>query len=203
MKNRTIIIYRYSILIIVLFCHSCIYLRMSHLTNEELAWVEVYREGDSCFFKSNLGDYDIIVINEITIHNRINPYNPKLWNSGYDYTANACIDFDFITRNFSDNYFFIKKEIDEDILVFSSRLDTRASLYITPIVKTFTIDSKSFDDCILFDDRNSYLIHSKQNPVKSYIWSKSKGLIQYTLEDGETFQLTKVKPKAKERFIFD
>ena len=51
------------------------------------------------------------------------------------------------------------------------------------------IDSHLIKDAICFDDTNSELsIHNEQeNPVKSFIWSKRYGLVQYSFKDGKIY----------------
>ena len=71
------------ILLLLFFFHSCVYHYITHMNDEELAWVTNRHEGEIMYFKSQTGILDNITIKEVIIHNSLNPIN---W--GYFNTSN-------------------------------------------------------------------------------------------------------------------
>ena len=53
------------------------------------------------------------------------------------------------------------------------------------------INGHMFYDCITIDDSNSKDNGTKRfrHSITQFVWSKSKGLLQYTFDDGEVFVL--------------
>lgn len=59
-------ILKYAIIFILsCICMSgCFYIKMTHLSDEDLEWLKAYGTGLSVFFTSNLGSTDTLIVTE-------------------------------------------------------------------------------------------------------------------------------------------
>ena len=55
-------IFKPIFLFIVLAFQSCIYNKVTHLSDEDLEWIDTYDVGDTILFVSNHGNTDIMII---------------------------------------------------------------------------------------------------------------------------------------------
>ena len=84
------------ILLLLFFFHSCVYHSITHMNEEELAWVTNRHEGEIMYFQSSNGKKDTAKIYKIEIYNSLNPFNMAYFNtSNTDYIAGGCIHYSF------------------------------------------------------------------------------------------------------------
>lgn len=192
MNKNNYLRYWWVIPVAIFLSQTCFYHKMTHLSEDDLTWVNAYQIGDTCYYESNLGDYDIMVIKNIQVNNSINPFNSGSSMVSSDYEASARMVMDFITRFKYDNSFFIRKDVDSNRLIISACVFDLSSEDLFPTPGRAMVGTECFYDCIVLDENNSHLrYHRREKTVKSFVWSKSKGLVQYTFNDGETFILKK------------
>ncbi len=86
-------------------------------------------------------------------------------------------------------------------LIFNNRL-CNARLYdarfIFPKVKQKEVEvgDSVYHDCIIVDSLNNHVTYNYNSNLNCdyFVWSKSKGLIQYKYKSGETYSLYKILP---------
>ncbi len=181
--------------ILVVF-QSCIYSKITHLSDEDLEWVDVYDVGDTITFISNLGNTDVMTVTKKFLYNdrcpfyistgRVPNYNA---NTGYGYIIkHDRISIDgglLLIKNLADSLDFI---IDLGSRI--SRFDKR-NLEGPLKTRMYEHNNKTYSQCIIADSTNSgyseYWDSMIKNKVEKFVWSKEHGLIYYKFEDGEEF----------------
>lgn len=179
----------FLILLSVLLLPMCVYHKITHMEKGDLAWMESYHAGDTVMF-SNGSLTDTLIVRGIKVHNSLNPINTN-FNASSVYEAVAYLDYDIIHDNDTmEGWFSIRKEEQgQPVYLNFSLCDRYALKGIKPRFKNFIINQSSYDDCIVIDKSNSSLgkYQSKTCGVKSLIWSKSRGLLQYSFSNGDKY----------------
>lgn len=185
-----------------LFWGGCCYHTMTHLSSEDLKPIDIYELHDSIFFKSNQGDVDTMFVRKIYISNSFNPIARNGFNVTYDYEAYAALNFNIQHNGLKlDGFIALRREK----LLSPASVGFYLNGRFTELdMKPFFIQeyNGSFDlsDCIIVDDFNS-INRNKVNPIESYVWSQSRGLVQYTFKNGEIYDVTnEVRHSKKKRF---
>ena len=82
------------IFILVCLCLSnCVYFRMTHLSQEDLGWIQCYSHYPAPTFLSNLGNTAKLSYDGVNIYNSTNRFKFTEAGAG-DYEANAGYDFE-------------------------------------------------------------------------------------------------------------
>ena len=186
----------YILLTITLFT-SCLYDAMYFLTDKDLEWMAPYEQGDTVLFQSS-NSIDTMTIDEITLYNDDNPWRENegtstfMGNSSFKYTIrhhNELVDGDFCV-------------LKEDSMRLSLYLNLRRRQRIVYDEKELPLCSQviegiQYDDLIKVDDSNSELYTKEPFNTEYFIWSKSKGLLQYKYLNGEVYTFYKKIPRKK------
>ena len=186
----------YILLTITLFT-SCLYDAMYFLTDKDLEWMAPYEQGDTVLFQSS-NSIDTMTIDEITLYNDDNPWRENegtstfMGNSSFKYTIrhhNELVDGDFCV-------------LKEDSMRLSLYLNLRRRRRIVYDEKELQLCSQviegiQYDDLIKVDDSNSELYTKEPFNTEYFIWSKSKGLLQYKYLNGEVYTFYKKIPRKK------
>ena len=176
---------------------SCEYGSVHLLDEDDLAWMEAYENGDTVLFASTEG-MDTMFVSR-TIHNNSHP--PFGIYCFTDHYGNALFDNTIIHRQEKiSQSFYMVRELDDKThlsLIFNNRLcnarlcDAR---FILPKVKLKDVEvgDSVYHDCIIVDSLNSHVIRNSDLNCDFLVWSKSKGLVQYKYQNGETYSLYKI-----------
>lgn len=206
MKTARLIV----IIVLGLMLDSCVgyYKKMTHLSDDELEWINCYNIGDTVLFQSENGQVDTLVVREIKIENSRNPFYIHFIDNHFQddyFYANATYEFDIISSNNKlEGSFGFNKMVDNDLIIFKSRLNERSSRPFTyhdlavkrtvdyskvPKISNIIYNGDVLSDCIVYDETNTDRFYKYNDAVEidSYIISKKYGLISYTLKSGETF----------------
>ena len=187
----------YILLTITLFT-SCLYDAMYFLTDKDLEWMASYEQGDTVLFLSSNG-IDTMTIDEITLYNDDNPWRENegtstfMGNSSFYYTIrhhNELVDGDFCV-------------LKEDSMRLSLYLNLRRRRRIVYDEKELQLCSQviegiQYDDLIKVDDSNSELYTKEPFNTEYFIWSKSKGLVEYKYLNGDVYTFYKKLPYKKD-----
>lgn len=192
------------VVIMSILQQSCVYEKMTHLTEDDMEWVNGFNKGDSFLFVSNYGHIDTLYITDKRTENSKSPFHGIRRNLFDDYEAFARYEFEIKKqqKNFRDNIhgsLTIVRHVDDDRLGYSTDFDKRYSKYNYHI-DIYDNNFKEFDlfkeydpdiqDYLIIDDNNSmYSIYDKNidNKIMKYIFNTKYGLIYYSYENGEEF----------------
>lgn len=195
-KNIKIVII-WTVLAIV-FLHPLVYWKFSHLTKDDLTWMEPYEEGDIVLFSSP-SDMDTLVVQEKSWYNS---YWPFVMNEGEgnDYTANSSFKYDIRHDGKSVNgWSTIQKEHDGRLSLVLWLHRRRQTIEDAQNVRycSIKIGKSVYDDAIRIDGSNSQNFSEEKITNEYFIWSKSKGLLQYKYLNGEVYTFYKKIPRKK------
>ncbi|MDY5632602.1 MAG: hypothetical protein SPF56_08975 [Bacteroidaceae bacterium] len=171
---------------VVCFIRTCVYHKITHITDEELEWVTNRHEDEVQYFKSQYGELDTLVILEVWIRNNLDPINWGYFNtSNKEYTASAQVRYGFKNRR-NGGIMEIEKEFCGKPIYFSSVLLASNWLNKVPLkTSNLKINGIILSDIILFE--NIATDKGTTNPLVNYAWSKKYGLVQYKFQDGTSF----------------
>jgi len=186
-----------TIIICITTLTSCFYTAMYHLIEDDKKWLGAYKEGDVLLFTSKFG-VDTMTITERKVVDKILPFVEN--ESSDTFYANASINFTIKHSGSEISGWLIIVKKDDSITSLHIRIGDRQynlddTKHVVFSKKTRTVST--LDDVISVSTKNSELyIKSKYTPDIFY-WSKSKGLIQYQYQTGETYNLYKILPHQK------
>ena len=176
---------------------SCLYEAMYFLTDEDLEWMAPYEKGDTILFQSSNG-IDTMTIDEITLYNDDNPWRE---NEGTSTFMGNCA-FKYTMRHHNESFDGDFCVIKEDSMRLSLYLNLRRRRRIVYDEKELqlccrNIEGEIYDDIIEVNDSNSELYTKEELNTEYFIWSKSKGLLQYKYLNGELYTFYKKIPSKR------
>ena len=159
---------------------SCMYSNVTHLSDDDLEWIEGHKYGKSILFVSDSGNTDTLVLS-------------------YKYINNSGDRFYFSEGRGPDNianagyYFYMSHDGESFKGWISIKKIVSNSLLATINVWWRYVDEfdVSFHDSVLVNETNSAYppvwTNKVHNKVTEYKWDKKRGLVYYRFEDGEEF----------------
>ena len=153
---------------------------MYHFDDEDRVWLSAYDEGDTILFKSAItGEMDTMIVKEKYIKDT---YNPFMENEAHNIMqAYGYLDLDFSHHGEPVNCgMSIESErgILKVFLAFAGRIVEKSESKLG--MGRTTIGGVTYTDACVCYGRRAELAEVK---VKYFVWSKSKGLIQYRYRD--------------------
>jgi hypothetical protein len=204
----------FSSLVISTLMEGFVYTRMSHLSDDDLVWVNNFEIGDTIPFISNIGNKSTLTITDKYIYNQLWPFYFSEGNSG-TYTANAGYTYQINHINDSINgEMGIVKHTVSNRLRITCKLGNRdidrtklsqeikaktdyidfCEFYINLEPITISLNGKIYHDCVIINETNSTCSSLEYQPedtldnhINEFIISKEHGLLYYRLTDGESF----------------
>lgn len=174
----------------------CVNWKITHMDSDDLAWMKTYEIGDVEFFLSNKGNIDILLVRGKDTWNKFKIFRDN--EGSNEYIAGGC--FNYIVYHKSDTidgYFSINKAFQSEPVLLSFSLadrfcsdsfDDTGIFGIPQNLQSVKICGIEFHDCLIADDKNSdWGKYQIEYGVTSFVWSKSKGLLQYSFLGGEVF----------------
>lgn len=187
---------RLLILVVLLVQTSCFYVSMTHLSNDELSFLNCYEVTEDILFVSKSGDLDTMKFTRKNIANKTNPFYIST-SDGWIYEAHAGYSFEIKHSGANvDGYYSVKKTTKNQLWNLF-RLGSQVSMfdsigyeYIPIFFKNFTMNGKLYTKCIIADSLNSFYRHTNSNkPVgtEKFVISWECGPIYYKLLSGEEY----------------
>lgn len=187
----------------IYFGPMCIKWKITHMSEQELDWVSQYEVGQRRCYVSNRNETDTLEITEKKVYNSCWPISLHI---GYNNEFIASFHLSFIIHHKKeeiDGSFGGYKEGNKEPINLTFLLGDRYALGGTPgpdfsfglpliqDMQFAEINGHMFYDCITIDDSNSKDNGTERfrHSITQFVWSKSKGLLQYTFDDGEVFVL--------------
>lgn len=185
--------------ILWIFCflalYRCTNKEMTHLTSEELVWLEAYDTEDTILFQSPMGRVDTMLV---LTKNIDNSYWPFVHNENFDdiYYAGGLYAFDVIHGGEDFSGLFILTKLSRKKIELSCSLGKRSTYDDRPIV--ISCDKLNNIDSIVVDSTNSEIYNTGdvRDTIASFVWSKKEGLKSYSLSNGDTYYLKNKKNKC-------
>ena len=175
-------------------CLGLFYLRMTHLTSEDLEWINGAKKDLTATFVSNLGHVSRLKYKSTTIANNSNPFYISS-NSSNTYEANAWIRYEVIDSiRVLEGSLGITKMLNNDSIAVNFSLGGMFNMDYGQLIRPqqFSINNRLFDNCIIVDsmlaENSPYWVENKPlHLMDKFVISKDYGLIYYKLKDGEEF----------------
>ena len=190
----------YILITITLFT-SCTYNSVTLLSEEELEWMDVYSSGDTVLFSASDGTIDTMIVSR-TIDNSPDKFGLHCFS---DYCGHGCYEY-FILHNGHqyDGLFVIRMNYDkrDKRAYFLMHLEHRYlhddEITLHPDdTTTVNIAGKVYNDVLVVDDTMSSNVYEDETNSEYFIWSKSKGLLEYKYLNGEVYTFYKKIPYKK------
>ena len=174
----------------LLLC-SCLYDRVTHMDEEDLKLLDVFEKDVFCFV-SDSNEVDYLVVDSTQIRNSTSPWQKD--ESTNEYIASGLLFYRIIHKGeIIYGSLYIEKKLEDSPVFFELTLDDLFTGYEpldpTTVPQDTTINDVKYNDCYVIDDRyeRSERMVDKVGLVYSFVWSKSKGLLQYKLKTGEVY----------------
>ena len=174
---------------------SCLYYsEMYNFNEEDIVWMEPYEQGDTILFCSS-DELDTMVVEQEILNDS---HSPFAQNEGASiYTANSIFKNKIFHRGDSVRFHFLIVKENDDILTVNFRFNYRDSKSLNQQdlnIQQYSFQGAKYDDVIIIDDSNSQIRVKSPYNCEYFIWSKSKGLLQYKYLNGEVYTFYKKLP---------
>lgn len=182
------------VLMLVLLVSSCWKKPVYLLDEKELSWTPGYEQGDTLLFRSG-AMIDTMLVEETGVYNSADQLdNPE------DERARFANVFSWSVMKHQDRTFmtmFCLTKRDETISTIELSLNERyrsASLAELHLQQK-TIDGAAYDDVLVVDASNTDPVDASDPfNCEYFLWSKSKGLLQYRYLNGDIYTFYKKLP---------
>lgn len=176
--------------------YGLFYIKMTHLSKEDLEWVAPAEQYPTAYFTSNRGKNAQLIVTEKYVANETNRF---YFSTGSDdkYEANAGYDYKITCDSIEiEGLFAVARLIQNENLGFNASLDyfftlSSDSNYLLLRSGTVVIRGREFQNCIVVNNKNAEFsenwINEVKNKIDEFVISKEYGLIYYRFEDGEQF----------------
>ena len=160
-------------------------------SEKDLEWLAPYHDGDMVFYTSPTG-MDTMIVSR-------NLYNAPgllgLYCFSNFYAEGEYINTIYHNGDRIDCELIIVKESDDYVNLMID-FDKRFSEDELQVDETSTVIVKGrvYNDAIILNDGNSSITQETGTNCEYFIWSKSKGLLQYKYLDGEVYTFYKKLP---------
>lgn len=170
---------------------------VTHMDKSDLDWMSHYQTGDCEYFISQYGHMDALQVREKNIRNTYTLINNSIGN--HSYIAGGHIHYIIVHKNDTIEGCWGVRKVEQNEPVFVSfRLGDRFNndtgnaeeifSYVFPQIQPVIINGTKVTDCVVADDKNSdWGKYQIGYGVTGFVWSKSKGLLQYSFLGGEVF----------------
>lgn len=166
------------------------YTDMTHLSNDDLEWINNGKKYITGTFISDSGNMSFLALFGSYEANSSNPI-AYTFETGSKYEAKAGYRYKIKDKKrILEGYFSVIRPIDKDSLYASGSLGT---LYFgrVPLKSVgVSIGDNYCSNCFITDSLNCHIKYDEENEllhVESFIYSKQHGLVSYTLSTGEKF----------------
>jgi hypothetical protein len=154
------------------------------MNNNDLRWLQSYNKGDTVFFHSGENFIDTLIITNINIHNSRLPFVKN--EASTEYIANGSYEYQIYHKGdtFKGILLLIEKEYEDKPVILSFSFGGLYSDRKQFETTSLSENGEILDDCIIINKENSHEgMNQKQMDIKEFIWSKSKGLLEFSTKD--------------------
>ena len=187
----------YAFLLMTIFA-SCTYNSVTLLSEEELEWMDVYSSGDTVLFSAADGGIDTMIVSR-TVDNLPDKFGLHCFT---DYHGRGSYNNIIFHKGDHFDCLFIIRKGYNNLTYFITRFEDRFSnpddetLQPSDTTKVI-VKGRIYDDALTIDDSNSFISENTMTNCEYFIWSKSKGLLEYKYLNGEVYTFYKKLPYKK------
>lgn len=173
----------------------------TQFNDNELQWINIYNDNDYLLFSSEWS-IDTVYIEKKTINNPRNTFIFDLeqgwaWLEGNNtYYATASLEYKlYHSKDTFCGVLMVLKKIAEEKspLISFSFGGWYSDDMTTDSLANYQLNNHILDDCIIINHSNAHKgKHQKTINLDYFIWSKSKGLIEYKLKNGNVYKRHKL-----------
>ncbi len=175
---------------------GCIYIHMTHLSDDDLEWTNSIPLYSEITLKSNNGRTVSVRYQKKFINNSTDRiFISSACNTDYDANTGYWFEIKDSLKTLS-GCFLIKRPVKKNNLWYSAKLGARSTIdeykFVSPLVThSYAIGNHIINDCVITDSSNArYVSNLAKYPyyrIEKFVISKEYGLIYYKREDGEEF----------------
>lgn len=173
------------------------YCKKVKLTEDDLLWINHFKANDTIYYLSNQNLIDTVIVKDVQIYNPKNTFifdtEGENWLEGdNEFYGFATVDLSLI--HFTDT-FLIRFEIERIAKLGALRSSCNFCEWCwinkKIHVNAINIQGQCFKNCISMDIKKMERNKGDQPHIglKSVIWDKEKGLIQYSLLNGISYTI--------------
>lgn len=173
------------------------YCKKVKLTEDDLLWINHFKANDTIYYLSNQNNIDTVIVKDVQIYNPKNTFifdtEGQNWLEGdNEFYGFATVELSLI--HFTDT-FFIRFEIERIAILGALRSSCNfcewSWINKKIHVNAINIQGQCFKNCISMDIKKMERNKGDQPHIglKSVIWDKEKGLIQYSLLNGISYTI--------------
>lgn len=177
----------FSFLVLLTSC-GLPYVHKVQLTKDDLSWIDHYHDTDTLVFTSNKG-VDTLTLISMQVSNPRNtfvfdPEGVRWYNGSHEFHGNAYIEMKL--RHSGTSFvvgFYIRRNKNTDPLRYSIIFGEKSTSYENVQFSQYQIHGCKLDSCLVINSNNmnNNLGDQPHLEVKSIVWNKSLGLVQYEL----------------------
>ena len=181
-------------ILLTLLLSSCLYEEIHLFDSDDLMWLSPYEQGDTVLFRSE-HHMDTMFVKEAYLYNSTSRFMRNEASSVF----NANAGFECLLRHGNQlircRYGFIKRKEDELSVYMHTHKRFYAQNQKDVHFQKVCCNGKDYDDAIVVNSSNSDINDSGKSLNNEYfIYSKSKGLLEYKYLNGEVYTLYKKLP---------
>lgn len=177
----------FSFLVLLTSC-GLPYVHKVQLTKDDLSWIDHYHDTDTLVFTSNKG-VDTLTLISMRVSNPRNtfvfdPEGVRWYNGSHEFHGNAYVEMKL--RHSGTSFvvgFYIRRNKNTDPLRYSIIFGEKSTSYENVQFSQYQIHGCKLDSCLVINSNNmnNNLGDQPHLEVKSIVWNKSLGLVQYEL----------------------
>lgn len=177
----------FSFLVLLTSC-GLPYVHKVQLTKDDLSWIDHYHDTDTLVFTSNKG-VDTLTLISMRVSNPRNtfvfdPEDVRWYDGSHEFHGNAYVEMKL--RHSGTSFvvgFYIRRNKNTDPLRYSIIFGEKSTSYENVQFSQYQIHGCKLDSCLVINSNNmnNNLGDQPHLEVKSIVWNKSLGLVQYEL----------------------
>ena len=184
-------------LLLALVLSSCIYREIHLFNSDDLTWLSPYEQGDTVLFTSEC-QTDTMVVTKASLYNSTSMFRKDEGHSVYNANGGFHCSMKHGNQLIKCRYRFSKRKEDEIIVYLRVHERYYEEKQKDIHLQKVCYNGKEYDDAIVIDDSNSETKdYDKLLQNDYFIYSKSKGLLQYKYLNGDVYTFYKKIPRQK------
>ena len=193
-----------SVIITLVMCSfvSCTYNSVTLLSEKDLEWMDVYNDCDTVLLSSTSRCIDTMIVSR-TLDNSpsilgVHCFSDFCGHGRYEYSI-------FHNGHKFDGLFVVRMDYDKSayfLMNWGYRYLHDEEIILHPSdTTTVNVAGKVYSDVLMINDTVSSNVYEDENNCEYFIWSKSKGLLEYKYQNGEVYTFYKKLPYKKKSWF--